>query len=191
MTAIILNLEPIIRMTDEQFYQLTIANPDLKLECSATGELIVMPPTGGWTGNRNIKIAARLELWAEVDGTGLAFDSSTEFNLPNGGKRSPDASWVRLDRWNALTLEEQDIFPPLCPDFVIELHSKTDSLKQLQAKIQEYLDSGLRLGWLINPQNQQVEIYRQGKDVEVLQSPTNLSGEDVLPGLMLNLNGIL
>ena len=150
-----------------------------------------MPPTGGWSGNRNSKLTTRLELWAEADGTGLTFDSSTEFRLPNGGDRSPDAAWIRLDRWNALTTEEQDGFPPICPDFVVELRSKSDNLNQLQAKMQEYIDSGLRLGWLIDPQNQRVEIYRQGLQKVVLQSPSTLSGEDVLPSFVLDLNVIL
>ncbi len=190
MSAIALNLEPIIHLTNEQFYQLCQANPDIKLECNRKGELLIMPPTGGWTGNRNGKLTQRLFNWADADKTGIAFDSSTEFNLPNGGRRSPDASWVKLERWNALTIEEQDKFPPICPDFVVELRSRTD-LRELQEKMQDYLDSGLRLGWLINPKDQQVEIYRQGQSVEVLQSPTNISGEDVLLGFVLVLNGIL
>ncbi len=121
MTAITLNLNPIIHLTDEQFYHLCRANPDVQIERNRKGDLIVMPPTGGWTGNRNIKLAARLELWTDTDGTGIAFDSSTEFNLPNGGDRSPDAAWITLKRWKALTIEEQDVFPPTCPDFVVEL----------------------------------------------------------------------
>lgn len=191
MTAITLDLHSIVDLTNEQFYQLARANPDIKIERNAEGKIIVMPPTGGRTGNRNTKLTQRLANWTDADGTGIAFDSSTEFSLPNGGDRSPDASWVRLERWEALTTEEQDGFPPICPDFVVELRSKTDSLKELQNKMKEYLASGLRLGWLIDPKNQRVEIYRQGQDVEVLQSPTTLSGEDVLPGFVLDLEGIL
>lgn len=191
MTAITLDLHSIVDLTNEQFYQLARANPDIKIERNAEGKIIVMPPTGGRTGNRNTKLTQRLANWTDADGTGIAFDSSTEFSLPNGGDRSPDASWVRLERWEALTAEEQDGFPPICPDFVVELRSITDSLKELQNKMKEYLASGLRLGWLIDPKNQRVEIYRQGQDVEVLQSPTTLSGEDVLPGFVLDLEGIL
>lgn len=191
MTAISLNLEPIIHLTEKQFYQLCQANPDIKIERNAQGKIIVMPPTGGRTGNRNTRLTQRLANWTDADGSGIAFDSSTEFSLPKGGNRSPDGAWVKLERWNALTNEEQEGFPPICPDFVIELRSKSDSLKELQQKMQEYRDNGVRLGWLINPQNQQVEIYRQGQDNEVLHSPTSLSGEDVLPGFVLDLNQIL
>lgn len=191
MTAIILNLKSAIALTDEQYYQICLSNPDLNLELSKHGELIIVPPTGGWSGNRNAKLTARLEVWAEADGTGVTFDSSTQFNLPGGGKRSPDAAWIKLDRWNALTQEEQEKFPPICPDFVVELRSLTDRLITLQDKMQEYLDSGIRLGWLIDPENQRVEIYRQEREVEVLQSPSSLSGEEVLPGFVLDLTGIL
>lgn len=190
MTAIALELRPIVDLSDEQFYQLCQVNPNVKLERNKDGALLIMPPTGGWTGNRNTKLTQRLANWTDVDRSGIAFDSSTEFNLPNGGNRSPDASWISLERWNSLTIEEQERFPPICPDFVIELRSKTDSLRELQDKMKEYLDSGLRLGFLIDPQNQRVEIYRQGQ-VEVLQSPITLSGEGVLPGFVLDLKGIL
>ena len=191
MTAITLDLRPLVDLTDEQFYQLCQHNPDIKLERNAKGELIVMPPTGGNTGRRNSKITYQLEAWVEKNPElGVAFDSSTEFNLPSGGDRSPDAAWVKIERWEALTDKEQDAFPPLCPDFVIELRSRTDNLKPLQEKMQEYLRSGLRLGWLIDPQNQRVEIYGHGQAVEILQSPTTLSGEDVLPGFVLDLSKI-
>ncbi len=191
MSQITLDLRPFFQLTEEQFFQLCRLHPDLRIERNKEGALIIMPPTGGWSGNRNSKLTTRLELWAEADGTGLTFDSSTEFRLPNGGDRSPDAAWIRLLLWNGLTTEEQEGFPPICPDFVVELRSKSDSLNQLQAKMQEYIDSGLRLGWLIDPQNQRVEIYRQGLQKVVLQSPSTLSGEDVLPGFVLDLKGIL
>lgn len=191
MTTITLDLHSIIDLTDKQFYQLCQANPDIKLERNAEGKLIVMPPTGGETGNRNFDILGQLWEWCRRNrDLGRGFDSSTEFNLPNGGDRSPDAAWVRMERWNALSSEERETFPPICPDFVIELRSRTDNLKPLQDKMQEYLDSGLRLGWLIDPENNCVEIYRQGQPQEVLQSPTTLSGEDVLPGFMLDLNAL-
>lgn len=191
MNAITLELQPIINLTDEQYYQLCRNNPDIKLERNAKGQLIVMPPTGGNTGRRNLKISGQLAVWEEQNpDLGVAFDSSTEFKLPGGGDRSPDAAWVKVERWEALTEEEQDAFAPICPDFVIELRSLRARLASLQAKMQEYIDSGLRLGWLIDPKNKQVEIYRQGQDKEVLQSPTTLSGEDVLPDFVLNLSKI-
>jgi len=190
MTAITLNLNSIIKLTSEQFYQLCEENPDLKLERSANGELIVMPPTGGETGKRNLTAGAQLWTWNEQTELGEAFDSSTGFTLPNKADRSPDASWVEKSRWSALTPEQREKFIPLCPDFVIELVSPSDSLKKTQEKMQEYLENGCRLGWLINRKKREVEIYRPGQDVEVLQSPLTLSGENVLPGFVLNLQKI-
>ncbi|WP_445172696.1 Uma2 family endonuclease [Microcoleus sp.] len=190
MTAITLNLNSIIKLTSEQFYQLCEENPDLKLERSANGELIVMPPTGGETGKRNLTAGAQLWTWNEQTELGEAFDSSTGFTLPNKADRSPDVSWVEKSRWSALTPEQKDKFIPLCPDFVIELLSPSDSLKKTQEKMQEYMENGCRLGWLINRKKREVEIYRPGQDVEVLQSPLTLSGENVLPGFVLNLQKI-
>ncbi|MBN3993198.1 MAG: Uma2 family endonuclease [Nostoc sp. NMS2] len=190
MTALILNLSPTIELTDDQFFQLCQNNRDLRLERTAEGELIIMPPTGWESGNRNSKLTARVEYWADADGTGLAFDSSTGFKLPNGANRSPDASWVSRKRLAVLNPDPAK-FLPMAPDFAVELRSASDSLKTVQQKMQEYIDNGVRLGWLIDPQNQRVEIYRPGKDVEVLQSPTSLSGEDVLPGFVLDLAQIL
>jgi Uma2 family endonuclease len=191
MTAITLNLKPAIHLTDEQFYQLCQANRDVRFERTAEGELIVMPPTGGETGDRNSEMNFQLRGWNRQTRLGKTFDSSTGFKLPNGADRSPDAAWVRLERWEALTPEQRQKFPPLAPDFVIELRSATDDLKPLRAKMQEYRDNGVRLGWLIDPQRRIVEIYRLGTDVEVLQSPTTLSGEDVLPGFVMDLSEIL
>jgi Uma2 family endonuclease len=190
MTAITLNLNSIIKLTSEQFYQLCEENPDLKLERSANGELIAMPPTGGETGKRNVKVTTQLDLWNEQTELGEVFDSSTGFTLPNKADRSPDASWVEKSRWSALTPEQREKFIPLCPDFVIELVSPSDSLKKTQEKMQEYMENGCRLGWLINRKKREVEIYRPGQDVEVLQSPLTLSGENVLPGFVLNLQKI-
>lgn len=190
MDALILNLNPAIELTDEQFFQLCQNNRDLRLERTAEGELIIMPPTGWKSGNRNSKLTARLEFWADTDSTGLAFDSSTGFKLPNGANRSPDAAWVRRERLEQLN-PNPDQFLPLAPDFAVELRSASDSLNRLQEKMQEYIDCGVRLGWLIDPQNQRVEIYRPRQAVEVLESPTSLSGEDVLPGFVLDLSGIL
>ncbi|WP_375474215.1 Uma2 family endonuclease [uncultured Nostoc sp.] len=190
MNALTINLKPVLELTDEQFFNLCQANRDLKFERTATGELIIMPPTGGETGNRNGRLNQQLFNWSDQDGTGIAFDSSTGFKLPNGADRSPDASWLRLERWNALTGEQQTKFIPLCPDFVVELLSPSDSLKVAQEKMREYIDNGVRLGWLINRKSQQVGIYRQGQEVEVLESPVTLSGEDVLQGFILNIEAI-
>jgi Uma2 family endonuclease len=191
MTSVLINLDPVFKLTDETFYELCRTNPEVKFERTAKGELIVMAPTGGETGNRNMKLSARLENWTEEDGTGIAFDSSTMFQLPLGAYRSPDAAWIQLERWESLSPEDRSAFPPLCPDFVVELRSISDSLRSVQDKMQEYLENGVRLGWLIDPKGQQVEIYRQGQAKEVLQAPTRLSGEDVLPGFVLDLSRIL
>ena len=190
MNALTVNLKSLIEMTDEQFFQLCQNNPELRFERNANGELIIMPPTGGETGNKNARITQQVMNWTDVDGTGIAFDSSTCFKLPNGANRSPDASWVKLERWNALTDEEKQKFPPLCPDFVIELLSPSDSLKTTQEKMEEYMDNGVCLAILINRKFRQVEIYRQGREVEVLDSPATVSGEDVLKGFVLNLGMI-
>jgi Uma2 family endonuclease len=190
MTALTLNLDPVIHLTDDQFYQLCQVNRDVRFERNAKGHLIIMPPTGGETGDRNAEITFQLRAWSKKGG-GKSFDSSTGFKLPNGADRSPDTAWVKQERWEALTPEQRQKFPPLAPDFVVELRSASDDLKLLRDKMQEYLDNGVRLGWLINPQDQQVEIYRLGQKVEVLRSPTTLSGNDVLPGFVLELKGIL
>ena len=190
MNALTVNLKSVIEMTDEQFFQLCQNNRELRFERNANGELIIMPPTGGETGNKNARITQQLMNWTDADGTGIAFDSSTCFKLPNGADRSPDASWIKLERWDALTDEEKQKFPPICPDFVIELLSPSDSLKVTQEKMQEYIDNGVGLGILINRKSRQVEIYRPGKEVEVLDSPATVSGEDVLKGFALNLGMI-
>lgn len=195
MDVAAINLPPILELTidltDEQFLELCQKNRDYRFERTASGELLIMPPAGSDTGRRNIKIAAQLEIWSQKNNLGVAFDSSAGFKLPNNADRSPDASWVKRERWDALTPEQQETFAPLCPDFVVELRSKTDSLKALQTKMQEYIDNGAHLGWLIDRKNQRVEIYRQGRDVEIVQSPATLSGEDVLPGFVLDLKDIL
>ena len=188
--TVTLNLHPVLELTDDQFYELCLANRDLRLERTATGEIIIMPPAGGETGHRNIEISFQLEAWSSQNNLGLAFDSSTGFKLPNGAERAPDASWIKCDRWNSLNTEQKRKFPPLCPDFVIELRSETDSIKTLQLKMLEYIDNGAKLGWLIDPKTQNVEIYRLGKPVEIVQNPAVLSGEDILPGFVLNLNSI-
>jgi Uma2 family endonuclease len=180
-----------LQVTPEQFAALAAANRDLRLERTATGELLVSPPTDGESGKRNLSIRGQLSHWYEANDTlGEAFDSSTGFELPNGANRSPDASWIRKNRWEALTLEQREGFIPLCPDFAVELRSKTDSLPDLRAKMQEYRSNGAQLGWLIDPKNKRVEIYRSGQAVEVLENPSTLSGEDVLPGFTLTLKRI-
>ena len=190
MNALTVSLKSVIDMTDDQFFQLCQNNRELRFERTANGDLIIMPPTGGETGNRNGRVNQQLFNWTDVDGTGIAFDSSTCFKLPNGADRSPDASWIKLERWNALSDEEKQKFPPICPDFVIELLSPSDSLKTTQEKMREYIDNGVRLGILINRKSRQVEIYRPGKEVEVLDSPATVLGEDVLKGFVLNLGMI-
>lgn len=175
-------------VTQEQFAALVAANRDLRLERTAQGKLIVSPPTGWETGERNCSISGELYLWWRNAGEpGKVFDSSTGFNLPNGATRAPDASWVSQERWQTLTPEQKGTFANICPDFVVELRSSSDSLKSLQDKMREYIDNGARLGWLIDPQQRQVEIYRPGLAVEVWSNPAELSGEKVLPGFLLNL----
>ena len=183
---VILNLKN-VGLSDEQFYQLCQINENWKLEQTAKGELLIMPPVGAISGNRESDLNADVVIWNRQTKLGKVFSSSTIFTLPNGAKRSPDVAWITNKRWQTLSEEEKEKFAPICPDFVIELRSRTDSLSQLQEKMQEYLDSGLQLGWLIDPQNQQVEIYRQNQQVEIVQLPTNLSGEDVLPEFILEL----
>lgn len=190
MTTLTLNLNPIIKLTDEQFFQLCQENENIRLERTAKGELIIMSPAGGETSNSNAGLTAQIWIWNEQNKLGKVFDSSGGFKLPNGANRAPDASWVILERWNALTSEQKKKFPPICPDFVVELMSPSDSLKETQDKMKEYRDNGARLGWLINRKSRQVEIYRQGAEVEVRSSPATLSGEDVLPGFVLSLESI-
>lgn len=180
-----------LKLSHADFEQIGRANPEWKFEQTALGELVVVPPTGGTSGKKNRSLTGQLDAWVEANWElGEGFDSSTMFQLPNKAKRSPDAAWVQRGRWDALTPQQQDGYPPLCPDFVAELRSQGDSLEELQAKMREYMDNGARLGWLINPQARQVEIYRQGQRVEVLQAPLTLSGEDVLPGFVLSLQRI-
>lgn len=190
MTSLTLNLNSVIQLTDEQFFQLCQVNENLRFERTATGELIIMPPAGGETSNRNAGLTAQLWIWNEQNKLGKVFDSSGGFKLPNGADRSPDAAWVKLERWNALSQQQKERFLPLCPDFVVELLSPSDSLRVAQEKMREYRDNGARLGWLINRKSRQVEIYRQNQEVEVLENPATLSGEDVLPIFMLNLESI-
>ena len=190
MTALTLNLNSLIKLTNEQFYQLCQENPDLKLERNSQGELIVMPPTGGETGKHNVNLILQLASWNEQTQFGEVFDSSTGFTLPNKADRSPDVSWVAKSRWEALTKEEREKFIPLCPDFAVEIMSPSDRLSKVQEKMQEYIDNGCRLAWLINRKKQEVEIYRPYQEVKILRAPQTLSEEDILPGFVLNLQKI-
>lgn len=175
-----------LRLTDEQFYQLCRENSDLQFELTAQKELVIMTPTGSKTGWRNAKLTQRLANWTEKDDTGIAFDSSAGFTLPNGAKRSPDAAWVRRERWETLTQEQQDTFAPICPDFVVELRSPENSLLLLQNKMLEYMENGSQLGWLLDPDNKQVHVYRLGKPAVRLEDPEIISGDPVLPGFIFN-----
>jgi Uma2 family endonuclease len=182
------------KVTPEQFEQLAYAEQLARMELTKDGELVIMSPTGGEAGRKNRRLTQQIGNWTDRNGTGEAFDSSTVFTLPNGARRSPDVSWITLDKWNALTLKEKQGFPPIVPDFVIELVSpgdlKNQRYKDLQAKMQEYINNGVQLGWLIEPEAKTVEIYRIGSSVEILENPQTLLGENILPEFVLNLNEI-
>lgn len=184
---VVLQLRPIVELDDEQFFAFCQLNRDWRIERTAEGELVVMPPTGWKTGNYNLRVGAALLAWADQDGTGVATDSSTGFDLPNGSTRSPDAAWVRRSRLAALTEEQKTRFLPLCPDFVIELRSASDNLTTLQEKMQEYIDNGAQLGWLLDPSDRRVYVYRPGIALECLEDPTAIVGDPVLPGFVLEL----
>ncbi|WP_079681608.1 Uma2 family endonuclease [Planktothrix sp. PCC 11201] len=194
METNILTLPPILKLkldlTSEQFWQLCQENNDFRFERTNSGELIIMPPTGGNTGKRNADLIFQLLVWKRQNNLGEVFDSNTGFTLPNGADRAPDASWVSQERWESLTPEQQDKFVPLCPDFVVELMSPSDSLEKTRQKMQEYQENGAKLGWLINRKQQQIEVYRLHQDVEILEHPNQISGEDILPGFVLDLTSI-
>jgi Uma2 family endonuclease len=179
-----------LKSTEDLFYELCRQNPDLRLERTSNGEVIVMPPTGGETGGRNDEITRQLSNWRKENGTGRSFDSSTGFKLPNGADRSPDASWVKKARLAQLTLEEKKKFLPLCPDFVIELRSPSDDLDSIKAKMEEYIDCGLRLGWLIDPETRIVYVYRPHADVKELKNVTEVSADPELPGFTFDLREV-
>jgi len=184
-TPLTVSFPAIAPMTRDEFYTFCQVNPDLRIERTATGEIAIAPLAFSDTGNRNFNLVAQLGIWAEKDGTGLGFDSSAGFTLPNGAMRSPDAAWISTERWNALSPEEKASFAPICPDFVIELRSASDSLSRLKAKMQEYIDNGAKLGWLIDRQNRTVHLYRPGRSPEVLNNPDRVSGDPELPGFSL------
>ncbi len=183
---VILNFKPLLRkLDDDDFFEFCQANRDLRIEQTKEGEIIIMPPTGGETGGRNFDLSGEFRNWVKADGSGKGFDSSTGFTLPNGAKRSPDLAWVKYDRWNALTDEERRKFPPLCPDFVVELRSPSDSLNDLKDKLEEYIENGAQLGWLIDPLERKVYVYRPDAPVECLNDPRSVSGEPLLKGFSL------
>jgi Uma2 family endonuclease len=179
-----------IKMTDDQFLEFCSENGDLRFELTAKGELVVMPPVGSETGWREGKLVVRLGVWAERDGTGLAFGPSAGFTLPNGAIRAPDASWIVRSRWDVLSADEKAKYAPICPDFVIELRSPSDSLRIIQDKLEEYVENGSRLGWLIDPRQRCVYVYEPGQPMVRLDSPGILSGGTVLPGFELDLGEI-
>jgi Uma2 family endonuclease len=188
---LVLHLTPTLqRMSDHEFFELCQKNPDWSIEQTAEGDLVIMPPTGGGTGRRNFDLIRIFGAWVVADGSGLGFDSSTGFKLPNRAKRSPDLAWIRRSRWDSLRAEEQEEFPPLCPDFVVELRSRSDSLDSLQAKLEEYIANGARLGWLIDPIERKVYVYRPAAEVVCLENPKEVSGDPVLPGFVLRLSEI-
>ncbi len=187
---IALDVKPFGALTEDEFFEFCQRNRDVRIERDAEGGILVMPPTGGATGNRNIEIAMQLQWWAKRDGTGIAFDSSGGFRLPSQAVRAPDASWVLRWRYEQLTEREQERFLPLCPDFAIELKSPTDTLAALKRKMDEYIENGLQLGWLIDPKQKTVHIYRPHLPVEVRDNPNTLSADPILPGFVLDLTEI-
>jgi Uma2 family endonuclease len=186
----VLQLQPAIALTDDQFYEFCQLNRDFRIERNPAGELVIMSPTGAETDERNFNLIGQLWAWTKQDGTGVGFGSSGGFTLPNGAVRSPDAAWIKCDRWEAIAPELRKKFAPICPEFVIELRSESDSLRVLQDKMQEYIDNGTELGWLIDRKQRQVFIYRLNTVVEVLDNPKTLSGEPLLPGFFLDLSQV-
>ncbi len=190
--ALVIHLGPLRqRMTDDDFFTLCQRNRNLRIEMTSKGDIIAMTPVGSEGGQRNFNLTVEFGIWAKTDGTGVGFDSSTGFTLPNGAKRSPDVSWIRRDRWNAIPKRQRKKFAPLCPDFVAELRSESDTLIVLQAKLEEYMANGAQLGWLLDPLEKKVYVYRPKAKAQVLRRPKTLSGEPLLTGFVLNLRGIL
>lgn len=187
---LVVHLRPVLELTDEQLYEFCQINRDLRIERTPQGDLLIMPPTGGETGERNAEITMQLRMWAKRDGSGATFDSSSGFVLPNKALRSPDAVWIKKSRLEALPTEQRRKFIPLCPDFVLELRSPSDDLNGLQAKMREYLDNGAQLGWLLDPEVKRVYIYRPQTPVECLEKPDTVCGDPMLPGFILDLTEI-
>jgi len=184
---IVLDFREILeKMNDDEFESFCRRNPDVEIELTKEGELVIMPPTGGETGIRNFTLIGNFFNWLEKDKSGVGFDSSTVFKLPNGAKRSPDLAWITNEKWNALSAEEKKKFPPLCPDFVVELRSPSDSLVNLQNKMAEYMENGASLGWLIDPLEKKIYVYRPNAETEILDNPKQVGGEPLLEGFILN-----
>ena len=190
-SPIVLQMPPELQMTDEQFFEFCQINSDLSIERNKFGDISIMPPTGSETGNRDARIIQQLMNWTDADGTGIAFSSSAGFKLSTGADRSPDASWMTLERWDSLSEEQQEKFAAICPDFVVELRSPSDNLKPLLEKMAEYMrEPGIQLGWLIDRKNRKVYIYRPGMPEECLDDPASVSGDPVLPGFVLNMSKV-
>jgi Uma2 family endonuclease len=185
---LVLTTEPLLHLSDQAFRDLCKVNPLLNLERMATGELVVMSPSGAWSGHLDFDLARQLGDWIEKTKLGIGFGSSAGFRLPNSAIRSPDAAWISTERWKALSRQEREEFAPLCPDFVAEIASPSDDREALRAKMLEYIEQGARLGWLIDPSVREVKIYRPGREVETLYQPQSLSGEDVLPGWVVDMS---
>ncbi len=190
LSKFVLQFRPFLNMEDDQFFEFCQANRDVRIERNKDGEIIIMPPTGSKTGDRNAEITMQLRIWAKKNKQGKSYDSSTGFVLPNGATISPDASWILKERLEKFTAKQREKFLPLCPDFVIELRSASDSLKDSQEKMREYIENGARFGWLIDPKNKKVYVYRANGEVEILENPLKVSGEDVLQNFELDLTEI-
>lgn len=190
ITPLVLQMSPAIEMTDEQFFTFCQQNRNYQIERTATGEITIMPPTGSETGNRNFDLIVQLGIWTRQNGTGIGFDSSAGFTLPNGAIKSSDAAWVKLEKWQNLTPEQQQKFAPICPDFIVELRSPSDNLQTLKDKLQEYIDNGTSLALLIDRKNRQVYIYRPNLQIECLDNPSTINCQPLLPGIILNLSTI-
>lgn len=190
MTTITIQVKPFFDLTDDKFTEICRHNQDVKFEKTASGDLIIMSPTGSETGEKNSSILGQLWVWNNRYKLGKTFDSSTGFKLPNGATRSPDASWIKKERWEQLNREEKRKFAPICPDFVVELLSVNDDWDEGKKKMKEYLENGTLLGWLIDPDSKRVAIYRQNHDIEILQNPDRLFGENILPKFILDLSDI-
>ncbi|MBL1210650.1 Uma2 family endonuclease [Geminocystis sp. GBBB08] len=189
MNTLVINCNS-VALTNKQFFQLCINNPNVRLEKNHRGDLVIMTPVGDISSNRNAGIIAQLWLWNSNSNLGMVFDSSAGFILPNNAIRSPDASWISIEKWQLIPHEEKEKFSHICPDFVIELMSPSDNLKDTQKKMKEYIENGAKLGWLINRKNSQVEIYRENKEVEILNNPNSLSGENILVNFVLNMEQV-
>lgn len=192
LESLVLCLGPLQRrVTDDDFFEFCVLNKELRIEMTKEGAIVVKLPVGGESGHRNFNLTVAFGIWAEADGTGVGFDSSTVFTLPNGAKRAPDLSWVLRERWEAIPKKQRKKFPSICPDFVVELRSETDKLETVKAKVEEYLENGAQLGWLIDPLEKKIYVYRPNARVKILHQPATISGEPLLKGLTLKLAGIL